>query len=242
MSEKELYVRKISDDVEIEAASWADVYRNCCCRSGAGWLKIGGFAGAITFFLYFFLMALELLGNAAKVMGGCAAGSLLGDIQNPIAGLMIGILSTVLLQSSSTTTSIVVGLVPDAIDVRLGIYVIMGANIGTSVTSTIVAIGQMGDADQLERAFAGATVHDMFNFLAVAVLLPLEIVTGYLYHLTKAMVPDSVEKGEKWEGPLKKLVSPVAKLILIANKDVTKAVAKGTQTCADFYPEVCLSF
>jgi sodium-dependent phosphate cotransporter len=169
-------------------------------------------------------------------MGGCAAGSLLGDIQNPIAGLMIGILATVLLQSSSTTTSIVVGLVPDAIDVKLGIFVIMGANIGTSVTSTIVAIGQMGDADQLERAFAGATVHDMFNFLAVGVLLPLEIVTGFLYEFTKVLLPDTVDDGDKWEGPLKKIVSPVVKLILIANKDVTKKVALGTKTCDDFYP------
>lgn len=56
----------------------------------------------------------------------------------------------------------------------------MGANIGTSVTNTIVAMGQMGDGDELERAFGGATVHDMFNFLSVAVLFPLELITGML--------------------------------------------------------------
>jgi sodium-dependent phosphate cotransporter len=61
---------------------------------------------------------------------------------------------------------------------------IMGANIGTSVTNTIVAMGQLGDGDQLERAFAGATVHDMFNFMTVAILFPIEIITGYLYYLT----------------------------------------------------------
>jgi len=62
---------------------------------------------------------------------------------------------------------------------------IMGANIGTSVTNTIVALGQMGDGDQLERAFGGATVHDMFNVCTVVVLLPVEVVTGYLKHLTQ---------------------------------------------------------
>lgn len=85
-------------------------------------------------------------------MGGCTAGALFGGIDNPIAGLCIGILATVLLQSSSTSTSIIVSLVgADAIEVQTAIYVIMGANIGTSVTNTIVAMGQMGDKDQVRK-------------------------------------------------------------------------------------------
>merc|ERR1719261_1892361 len=144
----------------------------------------------ICFFLYFFLFGLNLLGTGAKVMGGCAAGSLFGDDMNPIAGLMVGIVATVLLQSSSTTTSIVVTLVgAESVSVRQGIYMIMGANIGTSVTNTIVAMGHMGDGDQLERAFAGATVHDMFNFLSVGILFPVEVATTYLNALSKALVP-----------------------------------------------------
>jgi sodium-dependent phosphate cotransporter len=197
----------------------------------------------VCFFLYFFLVGLELLGSGAKVMCGCTAGELFGDDTNPIAGLMIGILVTVLLQSSSTTTSIVVSLVGSAVSVRQGIYMIMGANIGTSVTNTIVAIGQMGDGDQLERAFAGATVHDMFNFLSVAVLLPVEVITGYLYHLTKAMVKNaSTEKGDKWEGPVKVLVAPIGSKIIIANKDIIKAIAQNKGSCDEgdgFYPMNC---
>jgi Na+/phosphate symporter len=50
----------------------------------------------------------------------------------------------------------------------------MGANIGTSVTNTIVSIGQITNKDEFKRAFAGATVHDMFNWLAVIILLPIE--------------------------------------------------------------------
>jgi len=53
-------------------------------------------------------------------MGGCTAGALFGGIDNPIAGLCIGILATVLLQSSSTSTSIIVSLVgADAIEVKV---------------------------------------------------------------------------------------------------------------------------
>lgn len=65
--------------------------------------------------------------------------------------------------------------------VENAIYIIMGANIGTSVTNTIVSMAQSGDRDQFRRAFAGATVHDMFNWLAVAVLLPLEYATGEFF-------------------------------------------------------------
>ena len=54
----------------------------------------------------------------------------------------------------------------------------MGANIGTSVTNTIVAMGQIADKADFRRAFAGATVHDMFNWMTVLIFLPLEVFTG----------------------------------------------------------------
>jgi sodium-dependent phosphate cotransporter len=152
---------------------------------------------------------------------------------------MVGILATVLLQSSSTTTSIVVSLVGSAVSVNQGIYMIMGANIGTSVTNTIVAMGQMGDGDQLERAFAGATVHDLFNVLSVLILMPLELATGYLAHLTKAIVKNTdTKENEQWEGPIKKIVSPLGSKIILSNKKLIQGAAKGL-SCDSFYPIVC---
>ena len=109
----------------------------------------------------------------------------------------------------------------------------------TTVTNTIVAMGQLGDGDQLERAFAGATVHDMFNFLSVAVFFPLELITGYLGRVTALCVSNfSSKEGEKWVGPIKKLVGPLTKKVIIANKNVIKGVAKG-ESCTDFYPIQC---
>merc|ERR1712113_84751 len=108
--------------------------------------------------------------------------------------------------------------------------------------------GHLGDGDELERAFAGATVHDMFNFLTVGVLFPIELITGMLYHLTKAMLPggERAGEGEKWVGPIKKLVGPFGKLIIIANKDIPKFIAQGEDKkgnpvdgCSNFYPVVC---
>ena len=57
---------------------------------------------------------------------------------------------------------------------------IMGANIGTSVTSTIVAIGHIGNRREYEKAVAGASVHDFFNIITVIILFTVEITTGAL--------------------------------------------------------------
>ncbi len=221
------------------------MFQKCCVHTGEEWLKIAAGTTVVCFFLYFFLFGLELLGTAAKIVGGCSAGEVLGDDTNPIGALMIGILGTVLLQSSSTTTSVIVGLAGSGLSVKTGIYMVMGANIGTSVTNTIVAMGQMGDGAQLERAFAGATVHDLFNYLSVCVLLPIEIITHYLYYLTKEMVRGiTTEKDDKWEGPIKKLVSPLSKKVIVANKDIIKNIAKyqldptnekGIKDCSEQY-------
>lgn len=193
----------------------------------------------LVFFLYFFLFFLDLMGGSFKVLGGCTAGAMFDGLSNPIAGLMVGILATVLVQSSSTSTSIVVSLVgADAMTVPVAIPVIMGANIGTSVTNTLVSFGQVNDDDEFERAFAGATVHDMFNFLSVAVLLPIELIFHPLLHMTEAMKPEDVDDGEKWEGPIKQWVAPLVKRVLNANKDIIKDVAKGTTTCSKIYAEI----
>ena len=122
-----------TEDVLLEEATWEEVFRSCCCHDITEWGMILVGISIVLFFLYFFLFGLDLLGSGAKVMGGCTAGELFGDDTNPVAGLMVGILATVFLQSSSTTTSIVVSLVgADTVSVNQGIYMIMGANIGTS--------------------------------------------------------------------------------------------------------------
>ena len=170
--------------------------------------------------LYGFLFALALMGDSFKVLGGRTAGDLFKNIDNPIAGLMIGILATVLVQSSSTSTSVMVGMVgADIISVKTAIPLIMGANIGTSVTNSIVSIGQMRDKDQRQNAFSGAVVHDFFNILCVVLFLPLECISNMLYYWTDFLTEhmEGAEAGT-FKSPLKIIVSPLTKLIIQVDK------------------------
>ena len=75
-----------------------------------------------------------------------------------------------------------------AIPIRQTIPIVMGSNIGTTITNTIVSLAQAGSREEFRKAFGGATIHDVFNWMCVIVLLPLEVASGYLYHLTKALV------------------------------------------------------
>lgn len=188
--------------------------------------------------LYFFLAGLSLMGGSFGALGGKGAGELFTITDNPIAGLMVGVLATVLVQSSSTSTSIVVGLVgADVLSPRQAIPIIMGANIGTSVTNTIVSMAHSGDRLELERAFSGATVHDMFNMLTVVTLLPLEIIIGamsreggLLYWISRGLTEAAFGESETdltFPSPTKEIVSPLVKAVLSKDKNVVKALSFG---------------
>ena len=157
--------------------------------------------------LFVFLVGIRGLGSGFKGLGKDLLDSFFAATGNPFMGLVVGILATTLVQSSSVTTSMIVALVaaPDSpLPVASAIPMIMGANIGTTVTSTIVALGHMGRRDEFQRAFAAATCHDFFNFFAVAVLLPLEIATGFLERLSLAVATSvGVGGGGKLPNPIK---------------------------------------
>jgi len=195
---------------------------------------------ALLTLLYLFICSLGFLGDAFRLLGGKAAGQAFTShaiLSNPVAGFMIGLLGTVLLQSSSTTTSIVVAMVASGIlPVRPAIPIVMGANMGTSVTNTIVAMGQIADRNQFRRAFAGATVHDMFNMLSVVILLPIELVTGYLYKIShKIVVTMNLKAGDKSykKELLKKLTKPFTNLFVQLDKKVILAISQGDPEAMD---------
>ncbi len=133
--------------------------------------------------LFLFVVALELMGDGIKALGTTfdLEGFLERATNSPLLGLITGILVTSLVQSSSTTTSLVVTLVATGtLSLTNAIPVIMGANIGTTVTNTIVSMGHITRPDEFRRAVAGATVHDFFNWLTVLILLPLELLFGII--------------------------------------------------------------
>lgn len=180
--------------------------------------------------LYVFLVGIGIIGDSFNLLGGSTAGELFQAVNHPIAGLMVGMVATALLQSSSTTTSIIVGMVAGgAVNIGAAIPMIMGANIGTSVTNTLVSMGHAGNREEFRRAFAGATVHDFFNILAVAVLLPLEIAFGFLEKTSAWLTTLLVDTGgASFDSPLKTLIKPVVGLFVSIDKSKIKAAAAGT--------------
>jgi sodium-dependent phosphate cotransporter len=175
--------------------------------------------------LFIFLVGIRGLGDGFKGLGKELLEGLFMVTSNPFIGLAVGILATTLVQSSSVTTAMIVGLVgasDNALPVENAVPMIMGANIGTTVTNTVVSLGSVGRRDEFRRAFAAATCHDFFNFMAVAILLPLEIATGVLTKVSlriAALVGSSSGPG-KMPNPLKVAIKGVVGLL----KDVLEAV------------------
>ena len=157
--------------------------------------------------LYVFLVGINGLGLGFKLLGKDALDTFFAATENPFVGLVVGILTTTLVQSSSVTTSMIVGLVAapeNALPLANAVPMIMGANIGTTVTNTIVSLAHMGRRDEFLRAFSVATCHDFFNIITVAVLLPLEITTGYLADAARWLAGGlSNTGGVTYESPLK---------------------------------------
>lgn len=138
---------------------------------------------SVALLVYLLICAVGMIGGGFKMATGSHAKELFDFASNPFAGLVIGIAATALIQSSSTVTSIIVGLVAGGLPVAVAVPMVMGANVGTSITNTIVSLGHVRDKAEFKRAFSAATVHDFFNLLSVVIFLPLEIAFGLLEKL-----------------------------------------------------------
>jgi sodium-dependent phosphate cotransporter len=157
--------------------------------------------------LYLFLVAVNGLGGGFETLGEDLLDSFFAATENPFIGLMVGILATTLVQSSSVTTASIVGFVAaplNPLPIANAIPMIMGANIGTTVTNTIASLAHMTRKEEFRRAFAVATCHDFFNYLAVFVLLPLELFTGFLGKTAAALTGAlSGLSGADYDSPIK---------------------------------------
>lgn len=164
---------------------------------------------------YVFLLAIRLMGSSFKLFGAGFAEQIISYTTFPLVGLFIGILATSLVQSSSVTTSITVGLVAvDALSVAGAIPIIFGANIGTSITNTIVSFGHITRKEEFKNAFSVATVHDFFNLFALLILFPLEL----LFHPLEKMALYLTgilfgAQGVTFWNPLSAIVKPAVNLM-----------------------------
>jgi len=166
-------------------------------------------------FLYLFLVSIGLMGAAFKGFGKGFAENLLRTTSNPFAGLFIGILATSLVQSSSTTTSILVGMVASGVlTIGGAIPIIMGANIGTTVTNLLVSLGHITRREEFKRAITGASVHDFFNLICVVIMFPLELATGFLQKLATGLAGLFENAGGiQFTSPIKMATKPAVHFI-----------------------------
>ena len=169
----------------------------------------------VIIFVYLFLVSIGLMGAAFKGFGKEFAENLIQATSNPFIGLFIGILATSIMQSSSTTTSIVVGMVGSGvITISNAIPIIMGANIGTTVTAVLVSLAHVTRREEFKRAISGATVHDFFNILCVAIIFPIQVATGFLEKLAiKMSFLFANVGGVKFTSPLKAATKPPVNFI-----------------------------
>lgn len=142
----------------------------------------------LTFLIYGILVAVTIIGSGFKLATGDQAKALFEFAANPILGLIIGMVATALVQSSSTVSSIIVAMVAGGLPIEIAVPMIMGANIGTSITSTIVSLGHVTKKEEFKRAFGAATIHDFFNVMCVFIFLPLEIAFGFLQKISASLV------------------------------------------------------
>ncbi|WP_447968673.1 Na/Pi symporter [Nitrospira sp. M1] len=164
----------------------------------------------VTFLVYLLLVAVGMIGSGFKTATGGEAKELFSFASNPLTALVIGTVATALIQSSSTVTSIIVGLVAGGLPVTIAIPMVMGANIGTTITNTIVSLGHVKEGAEFKRAFAAATIHDFFNVISVVIFLPLEIMFGIL-HKTGAMLSNLMIGGDSMSMKGLNFIKPLVK-------------------------------
>jgi hypothetical protein len=191
-------------------------------------LMVGLKLFAIFSTLYFFMWSSSLLSQAFNLASYHYAGHFIrtsGFLQNPLIGLMVGVITTVVFQSSGAVTSVLVTIVGSGVlNVRQSIPIIMGANLGTSVTNTVVSLIVYRKKQNFEIAMTAGIVHDMYNMMSVVFMLPIELLFHPLEYSSSWMLNlfgtgSRTELGELQF--LSHLVKPLVDLFIIIDNERT---------------------
>jgi len=186
-----------------------------------GWTKALGWCGTVGL-IYLLICAVSIISRGFAGLGGDAAHSLFAFAASPWVGLFVGVLGTVLIQSSTTTTAIAVTAVgAGALPIRSAIPIILGANVGTTVTTTLIAITFVGNRSEFRRALAASSIHDFYNWLSLLIFFPLELLWHPLERLSRSLTNGLYDTG--W------LPDPARfNFVRVATKPVVEGVLRGT--------------
>ncbi len=143
--------------------------------------------------IFLFISSLEGVKSGFKLIFAEWQKGILGMITAgtaPVTGLAIGILGTALVQSSSAVVAatmvsmsgMVVSGLPLADAMRFGVPMVLGANIGTTVTNTIVVFGVRRGMTTKEfgDTIPGVIVDDVYEALTISLFFIVEMTTGFI--------------------------------------------------------------
>ena len=143
-----------------------------------------GFFGGLAIFLF----GMNLMSEGLKKMGNVAFKRILNSLtKNRFSAILVGLGITCLIQSSSATSVMAVGLVNAALlDLGQAIAVVLGADIGTTITAQLAALGGTKGARGVAMA------NTFFKLLGVCLFLPL-LLTGVFQGAVEAVFPAQLD-------------------------------------------------
>jgi sodium-dependent phosphate cotransporter len=156
--------------------------------------------GIIALGIFLFITSLEGVRGSFKLIFSEWQRGILAMINAqtaPIAGLAIGILGTSLVQSSSAVVAATMvsmsGMVAGGLSlvsaIRFGVPIVLGANLGTTITNTIVIFGLRRGitSEEFKSTIPGVIVDDVYEVLTITLFFTLEITTGLLSRIILAL-------------------------------------------------------
>ena len=150
------------------------------------YLQIVGTLLAFVIIAFLFWVSMEIMVRALHIVGEKEAQLLIKGSFNPFLAVFGGILITAIVQSSSLVTSMIVAMVASGVlSLEIGINIVMGANIGTTLTCMMVSLAFPKRKKEFKKAFAGSLLHVFFNILGAFLLFPIEYYFGGLSWLSR---------------------------------------------------------
>jgi len=145
--------------------------------------------------LYGFVLSLTgfkdawALAFSVEASGNSVQAILNASLSSPYTALLSGVVITSLIQSSSATIAIVVSTVgAGVIGIEDSVYIMMGANIGTTITNTIVGLAHSHQPDEFRRMTPAILVDDIYKVLNVSLFFVIETITGFLSKMSLGIV------------------------------------------------------
>ena len=208
-------------------------------------LKIISLLGGLALFLF----GMDVMGKSLERLAG-------GKLQNVLArmsstvfrGFFLGLAATAVIQSSSATTVMVVGFVNSGImTLKQAIGVIMGSNVGTTVTSWLLSLTALEGSSFLVQVFKPTTLAPLLGVIGIVLFMFTKsekkqgigtILLGFMALMTgMELMSDSMEflKGEQWfanlmisfSNPILGIIAGAALTALIQSSSASVGILQG---------------